>query len=672
MDNLDIHYSDPKVLERLEWLAKARAAAVSGSWADGMAMLDEMDGINRPKEGQEKSMLRFRERIVSFLDNDDYLSAGTLFYPQEMFNAFPRHVQRLIEAITKYDKCILLGSSNLGKTYNAIAWLALDYWYDPHWTTVRAVSVTETNLRDNVWRKFVGLLSNGLFPLEVYKNNHRMILHLDEEQPEDDDEDSSSYGFRALLVGKSESSTSKVKGYHCDPFRKETHKKFGRMTRVRLLFDEAQSVPRGVTEDFGSPLSSINDQHGMKFLLALNPTDPSAWALQYAEPTEGGWDEKNMDGMYNWVSDQGWHVCRVDSRRTENIMQRKAIFPGFPVPGSEKQFFIGTEPGPNYYPFWAAWPTPGRAAEVIVPSMWFDQSVGEPTFTGIVQYFGSFDTSEGGDKAILVLGRYGVASGWRDADGKEQKFPSRKVQGETENRRTSVVDQVIELNPSDPATVGAEVRSWCEKYKVPPEHLAADKTGNGSPYCSWLANHWGPIVAVTWKGAASIAKILADDKETCNFMCKNIISEMAWCVRLWVQPTIHGLFINPVCKSKDRLRKQLTTRRYSLTSANGFVEIEDKQSWSNRNNQESPDEGDAVFMFTLAIRRNGMALPATSDETATVLDRRENRHVSDPYGDRKAEAKKTDHTTYEYGTKQSSWVEPALTIGQEVEIKLRR
>lgn len=672
MNDPSIHYADPALLARLDQIIKAREHAVAGSWADALHALDVLDGINRPKLSQEKSMLAVKERSMKFIEQDDYLSAGTLLYPEDMFKSKARHVQRIFDTITKYDKVILMGASNLGKSYNAVAWLALDYIYDPYFTTIRAVSVSETNNRDNVWRKIISLIGNSLFPLDLYKSHTKMVFHLEgDDEIEDEDEDVQSYGFRALLIGRQETSNQKVKGYHCDPFRKEEHPRFGKMTRVRLMFDEAQGMNHGITDDFNSPLSSIDpDTHVMKFIVAMNPTDTSAWALQYAEPP-GGWMEDYKDSYYEWESGMGWHVCRVDSARTENIVQRKKIFAGFPLPGAEKQFFNGTEPLPSFDPFWRGWPPAGTASSVILPPAWFDDAIGEPTFTGIQHYFGAFDVAEGGDKSILCIGRYGVATGWRDKNGDIQKFNSRSTQGETENRRCTVVDQLIELTPGDPATMGQQIIDWCTKYRITPEHFVGDKTGNGGPRCSWLDKKWGQTISINWKNSPSKIKILADDNEMADSQCKNIISEMGWTVRMWMQPTVKGLFINPVCKSRDRLKKHLTTRRYTLGS-NNMVDVEEKNKWAARYNQESPDEGDTVFMLCLAVRRNNMPLPATSDESAVAVKNRPANSYGLLYEAPKPKAN-TDHTSDDNAglSTDKSWVEPGLSLGREVSFKPR-
>lgn len=597
----------PELLETIDWLAEVRKDAVRGSWKDAARRLGRVVPGHEEFEKEEQAKEFVRKYFFELLESDRYLEATAIAWSRALFEQRPVHIKRIFDCLTHFDKVILAGASGMSKTYSAAGFFALDTIRDPNDTAIKFGSVNDTNLRGNLWSNLVKFHEECLFPVNMDKIDSRMRLKPAGARPD--------CGIDAVMFPKATESQGKIKGFHPKPFRPDPpHPKWGNLTRVRILLDETQNMPEGVEKDFGSPLSTIDeDTHVIKIVLTLNPEDEARWSVKLAEP-EGGWDEKRMDELLDYTAKSGFRVCRLDGAVFENVVQRRVVFPGFlTYKGFSGYVKAGGELSKDYYVFGRGWPPPGRAQEVVIPSTWFEGSLGEPLFTGNVFGVAGADIAFDGDRAILGLGRYGMATGWMDDKGIEHRFDSRKVSGEIESRHCLVVDHLIEIMSRDSVGIGKEIKSWCEKQHIDPSFLIIDKTGNGIGVSSYLARFWSDqIIAINWKEAPTKLKILAEDKEVADVQTANKISEMHFTMRRWIQPTVRGFFINPLMQRRDELKRQCTTRHFRWAAGNRF-EVESKDDFK-KHAGFSPDENDAVIMMTMIPRVRTLQLPAMMDE----------------------------------------------------------
>lgn len=601
--------SDPHYLARIDWLSEVRSKAVDGAWK--VAASNLASGLDDSRKfGSEEEGLRYvREWWRRLLEEDRYLEAGALAWDLQQFDPRPFHIQRVMRAYAKYDLLIYIGAAGCGKSLAGIsANFALDFLRDPGGSTIKIASVSDTNLKGNVWAKLNSYVQSSLFPLEHEVESKRMRISISDGGPDT--------GIEAILLGRGQEAIGKMKGYHPSPTRRTVHPVYGRLTRIRIGIDEAPHVPSGVLDDLGSPRSSVDPlTHAVKIVLTCNAVSENNWALKEAEPP-GGYSEDAAEYLYDWDSQRGWHVCRLDARVTENVRQRRKVFPGFPTTENEKQYLNGTIITGRWWTFWAGWPPPGKANDVVIPTSWFDQAVGEPIFVGPVTNLAGVDPAYLSDSAVLAVGRYGQARGWLTKTGDEHVFANRLIENSTELRHCLVIDQLIYLEAKDGASQAAEVQRWCTRLQIEPNMTVVDATGSGSATTSQLQRFWGPVMGVNWKHAATPFRILAEDKEDARYQSTNIISEMYCTLRRWMEPRVRGLFINPMCHHQDKLKHQLTTRQFAYRKANWGFDVEDKHKYKSRGN-ESPGESDATVQIPFLIRHRGFPLPALTDETVT-------------------------------------------------------
>jgi hypothetical protein len=639
---------DPNAEERFQWLAEVRELAVKGSWKAAVAKIQTGLKVHEPQRTEEEAQKWLRAQQTRFCDADDYISAGLLQWSRGMFEPGPEHVQRIFYTLSNWDLICFVGASGLGKSMSPAQWMAMDYWYDAQDTGIKLVSVSDTNLKGNCWAKMCLFLSEEacLFPIDIRPpNTTRMRMFVRGSR--------SDCGIEAILVGRTTEATGKVKGWHTAQNRPVMHPKFGKSTRIRMLLDEAQSIPEGVKDDLNSPKASLNSRtHAMKIVMTMNLDSALKWAVKEAEPATG-WSEELMDKVWDWNSPKGWRVCRVDSRRTENIRQRKEIFPGFPTIENEKQYLNGSMRTASWYTFWAGWIPQGVAAEVVIPPSWFDQAIGEPIFVGKVSPVAGVDPSYDRDVAVLALGRYGLASGWLDGQGVVHQFSSRTSdKDEVERRHVCVLDQLIRLESKDPVAMAKEVRAWCERVGVQPDHLCGDRTGAGVGTTGHLSSYWDRIIAINWKQTATQMRIIAEHTDGADVHCATIIDEMYYTVRTWIPQTVRGFFINPICDHIDHLKHELTTRQFKYGTANRF-QVESKEAYTKRGNQ-SPGWADATIMMVHVPRVRGYQLPAMVDENVVT------KKAKRPEGHQD----KVSYANVSLSGGQQTWVKPELDRGE--------
>lgn len=632
-------HPEPELIGRLEWLREIRPHLSRGSWSTGAQKLARGIRTNRKFATEEDARTFVLKHLFEdLIENDRYLEASALLWHGAMFEQRPAHVTRIFNALRDHDLNILIGASGLSKTYAAAAHNAIDYLRDPANTAVKFGSVNDTNLKGNLWANLKVLIHSALFPPEVVTNEIRMRMSVKGSRPD--------CGVDAILFSKQVDSTGKIKGFHPKPFRLVEHPKYGWLTVVRILLDETQELPPGVESDLGSPKSTIDEVgHQMKITLTCNPVLETKWVVKIASP-EGGWDEvSQLENLHDWTSPTGWHVTRLDGAKFENVKYRRTIFPGFMTLKAFNNYMVNGQPTPDYYVMGRGFPPPGRATETIVPSSHFEQAKGEPIFIGSVQNIAGNDLGFIRDRAFYAVGRYGLASGWMDWEGNEHRFPSRTTPDEFENRHVTVLDQLIEMDARDAPSATDEIKALSESLMIEPEALTMDKTGNAYGPWSTLQKNWGPVLGIHWKEKPTENKILAEDKEGANAQVTNIIGEMYWTIRRWIDPRVRGFFINPNCKHVEQLKQQLTHRQWRRKGT--MIEVEDKETFVSRH-QHSPDEADSVGMMIFGPRNRGFQLPAIIDES--IVDR----------GKSKAN-KGVDRTSdVARGLRRSVWVEPQL------------
>jgi hypothetical protein len=500
-------------------------------------------------------------------------------------------------------------------TYAAGGFYLLDYLRDPLYTTVKLAAVNEDHLKKNLFAHVSNLFRSCVIPppYDIQVQDSALWMGIKAAGYE--------FGISGIAFKQSQDTSGQFKGYKAKPVRRKPHQRFGVMSRLRVLGDEGQNWPGGPFKDFNSLVASISGSDLIKIAVAFNPEDTSRHVVQIAEPPDG-WDLDDLDRLYDYVSKAGWRVCRLDAALIENVKQRKIIYPGLQTyEGYMSYLKAGGDSSANYMCFARGFPPLRGSVWTVIPPTWPQQCRGEAIFVENPTMYGAVDLAfMGQDSAQMVVGRWGLASGWRDYQHQNHDFLDRLDITKKRPRHVLQIDQILPLQKSDNTVVmSEEIIGRCKMLHINPDNLAVDATGYGYGVSGHLKKVFGDVFGISWNEKATERKILAEDQEGADTQVEGVMSEMWWAFRRWMDPTCSGIFLNPIIPTNP-IHTQLTSRRYK-NGKNG-IKVESKEEYKGRN-QSSPDEADALVMLVHAVRRNSDVLPGIVEQTAPKRERKQ-------------------------------------------------
>lgn len=552
------------------------------------------------------------------LDNERYADAANLLWTANMFTAEPRSVRMLFDAMFDYVTNMVPGAASMGKSYDLGVWMYLDWRRDPLFTNVQVIGPSENHLQRNLFSHLVKLHRNASvkYAAEVMQLGITTDPH---------ERNSGIFGVVIPLGKRSSGRLQGVKAVQ----RPVPHPLFGPLSRVRVMLEEAENIPVGIWEDVTNILSNVGSNGTERFKIAapFNPKDPNGPCAQRCEPLDG-WASIDVETSETWESKRGWHVTRLDAYKSENV-----------VLGTEKFFGLQTKEGldkliqnaggvgtPGYYTMARGWFPPSGVDLAVIPQHLMLDIVGEYVFTDTPEVCAGVDVAlEGEDTAIMVLGRTGLASGFRRPT--TEKFPKGEIVpfrdpfGNNIRKRVVQVDSIFNLPKGDTTRLVAAISDTAKGARVNGSYLGVDRTGNGAGVHDVLVAQLNayPNNAYT-KGinpssSPTIKRILQEDQKLPGDEYAFLLSELWFAVRKYAE---YGfLKIHPNVP-QDPLFHELTGRRFLLSTTK--TKVESKKEYKSRGNR-SPDRADALTYMLHAVRLNLDGPPSSLNTGARETSR---------------------------------------------------
>lgn len=535
--------------------------------------------------------------ITRLLSSGNYSAAALVLWGDKLFNPRPEAVRKIWKVIEQNAKCLIQGCGSVGKSYTAVAWVLLDWWRDPEFTSVKIISATKKHATSNTFSTMV-----KLFKATCIRMPGHIIggyLGLDPQERKS--------GIDVIAIPLGDDGKGRLQGFHPDP-RPRIHPVLGPSSRVRALMDECEEIPLGVWEGVDNMLVAMEGIDTIKVIGAYNPKDQTSKTAQNAEP-EDGWEsfdvETGVRGKDEWTSKNGWHVLRIDGKKTENVRARKMVYPGFLTYSGFRELEVKDGGNSvNLYTFGRGAYPPEGAVGVLISSKLLQDCRGEYLFTGKPIKCAAVDVAvDGRDNCVLTLGRVGLAVGFQPVKGKLVRF---KVP-----RRVLQADQQFILRKGNTKIVGDEIMQTCVKLDVSPEYCCIDATGNGSAVFSYLKAIWSEDVqGVDFNKNATKIKILEQDQFTPEELYEGIVTEVWFALQRWMEFGFMGLA--PGLR-KDPLEAELTGRRY-VQGAGKKQRVEKKDDYKKRLGAKSPDFADSLTLLLCAARFRESIMGSMVDE----------------------------------------------------------
>lgn len=564
-------------------------------------------------KSKQQAMAVCRSLFQHLLDKELYLHAATLQWGGVMFSAEPESVKRVFTALRDNARTLFCGASSMGKSYNAGVWMYLDWRRDPLYTSVKCVGVSEDQVRKHVFAHIVKLHRACVIPMieDVAIRDADMWMGVKDAGFE--------FGITAIAYKQSQSTSGGLKGYKSMAVRIKPHPKFGYFSRLRFLGDEGQNWPGGPFKDLNTTVSQMDGAEMVKIAIAFNPENVSQTVVKLAEP-ETGWNPDDLELLYDWTSKAGWRVCRLDAKQCENVIQQKKIYEGLQTyEGYLSYLKAGGDKSVDYWCFGRGFPPLASSVNTLISPAWTQSQRGVAVFIETPTTYGAVDLAFAGkDSAQMAIGRWGLACGWTDQNGKYITFKDRTNITKDRPHHVLQIDQIMPLQKSDNTVVMAEeIMGKAKMLEIKPENLVMDKTSIGLGTYSHLSKVWGPIYGVAWNEKATEGRILAEDSEGADKQCDGVMSEMWWAFRRWLDPANAAILINPIIPTQP-IHTQMTSRRYKH-GARG-IKVEPKEEYKSRNGGVSPDEVDSMVMLVHGVRKNSDVLPGLIEQSQPSKD----------------------------------------------------
>jgi hypothetical protein len=370
------------------------------------------------------------------------------------------------------------------------------------------------------------------------------------------------------------------------------------MSRVFVVIDEADVVPEGVWRGVDNMLGNVDYSGSIKVVALTNPRQKQNPCAYRAEPPEG-WGGLDPD-KDEWISREGWQVVRLDAAKSENVVQRKTIFPGMMTFEGYMNYVRKGEQDPSYWIYARGIYPPDSTASFNVFSLSsFDNTIGRWMFEGGVTPIASFDPAfaEGGDDPVLTIGTFGNAIGFTNERREFTQLP--------QTRKALQVEQQLIIRKGKAHEMGAEIIKILRSYGVKPEWFVMDKTGNGRGLFDYLTWQYGTIMGVEWGEGSTETKILVEDTEPASERYKGISTEMWFAAAIW---TDYGFVkFSPTFEGYYKLRDELTLRRWKFFQT--LQQLEPKSEFKKGNQGRSCDKSDSFVMLIHPIRKHSEGLP---------------------------------------------------------------
>ena len=210
---------------------------------------------------------------------------------------------------------------------------------------------------------------------------------------------------------------------------------------------------------------------------------------------------------------------------------------------------------------------------------------------------------EGGDAAPYILGKWGLATGIiypasiDFPQGRKLMFKDRNGTGI--QRWGLQAEQLFIVPKGDTIAMKNSLIELNRKAGVRGEYFAVDRTGVGAGIADLIKHEWSQSIHdVNFSENPSKDKIMVEDTKTCYEEYERINSELWFAMRSWGE--FQYFLITPGF-DMTKLGPQLTGRKFRTSG--GKTRVENKKDYMSRNNNESPNEADALTLFVHAARK---------------------------------------------------------------------
>lgn len=555
--------------------------------------------------------------LYFFLSQRDYVAAALILWGPKTFTPEPHAAQMMWNGLFNHNLINVMGCASAGKTYVPSAWCLLDWVLDPEWTRVTVVSNSEDHVKKNLFADMVRL--HGEAALELPGKIDSESISLDKKR---------AFGIFVLTIPGGPTARGKLKGSKIK--NRPPHPLFGENSRLRVILDESQEIAANIWDEVPNLLASVdNSIEHIKILAAANPKAEFSPYGQNCRPV-GGWDAIR-DDQDEWESETGWHVISINAMRTENVVQKKTIFPRM-ITWEGVQKIIKSKAGGDaehancYVYLYGRFPKTSLMGAVCKTEH-IRRSMREWIFNSSTTSLAANDPAYTGDNPAFATGRIGTAVGYYDFDGNKIDLES--------PRMVIQVDAVAVLQRGDTQEMASEAMERCRQLNVKPTGFGIDRTGIGQGIYDIIRRQWrskvgisgldhndfASICGIHYSEKPTETKVCAEDSETSRDLYDRIATELYFAASKMLEFDCIGFGRGVDPKTFDELGGRLGGTQPGLGRK---LTLESKDVYKARTGSNSPDRADVVTILLHVGRTTTEGLiPRAKDTTPVVEYQRE-------------------------------------------------
>lgn len=548
------------------------------------------------------------------LDNNGHELAAQMLWSPTQFTPLPQATKDVWKAFDEDSFILFMGAASQSKSFSVGVKLLLEFVRDPEDTTIKVIGPSEQHLSDNLFSHLVSLHRSSTIPLPGEIGSLFIGLNMRSRK--------SSISGVVIPVGKK--SAGRLQGVKRHN-RKTPHPVFGPLSRLYIFADEISNISQGLWGDFDNLFSNVSDvgDRGLKVMGAFNPSGTTGDNVGVrAEPPQG-WQNFDMDRDFRWVSKRGWTVVRLDATRSENIIQRRVIFPGLQTYEGMLQIIknSGGTNSPGFFSMIRACYPPMGTVLSLIPQGMLNDVKGVPTWYSPPRAVGGVDLAlEGADSARFASGEFGLATSMTyppslaHPSGRTVIFKDEK--GRNRPKYLLYLKQIFPLPSGDTVAMTESIIKLARALGIAPEYLCLDRTGNGAGVHDLIMHQWSAaVIGVNYSEGASESKILVEDSDTAKNLYDRAATELWFATRKFLE--FNYLKMSPTIETGE-LFPQLTSRLYRASGKKAT--IESKVDYRSRFSGHSPDDADSLTLLVHAVRKGsgvvfGMDVESTTDNS---------------------------------------------------------
>jgi len=555
-------------------------------------ILGQTARIDRPDQAQKT----LQALLHWCLSEDHYADAAQLCWSPTLFTSEPACTRAVWNALDESSGLIVMGGASMSKSYGCGVYFMLDWAVDPEYTTVKVLGPSEQHLQDNLFSHLIELHRRSAIKLPGKEGD--LFIGLDFRQRR------SSISGVVIPLGKKPA--GRLQGAKRFP-REVAHPKFGVLSRMRILLDEAENIPAGIWSDIDNVLSNSEGNMGLKIACAFNPKNPALPLGIRGEPVNG-WATFDKDKDCTWISSRNWRVVRLDGEKCENVVQKRILYPGLQT--EEGLLKLAESSGgmtsASYMTFGrGCYPTEGVAFSVIPMSV-LNKIKGTFIWEGIPRPVGGADLAlEGGDRAVLATGLWGTAVGMilppSLLNPKGLRVDFKNAQGRPRARFALQGTGFLTLERGETVSMARQVKRVCLELGIDPDWVCLDRTGHGAGVHDLVKEIWSDqVIGINYSESATEMKIMEEDTDRAIDEYDRIYSELWFALKRWAEFDIVKL-LPTVDLTKNDLTQQLAGRTFDPKLRK---KLDTKREFKMAHGGLSPDDADALTLMVHAVRRS--------------------------------------------------------------------